>query len=75
MIPQGKIGGHAELVGELLQNAIGLWVVIVDEISSNNDKGWRWVEVINLDNSPAERCIGINAMELLACVSHNVRVG
>ena len=47
MIPQGKIGGHAELVGELLQDAIGLWVVIVDEIASNNDKGWRWVEAIN----------------------------
>src|SRR5215510_6492625 len=60
MIPQGKIGGHTELVGELLQYAIGLWVVIVDEISCKNDKGRRWVKGTDLGDSAAERCIGIN---------------
>jgi hypothetical protein len=62
MIPQGKIGGHAELVGELFQYAIGLWVVIIDEIASKNGKGWSWVKVIDLGNSAAEHCIGIDAM-------------
>jgi hypothetical protein len=62
MIPQGKISRHAELVGELFQDAIGLWVVIIDEIASKNDKVWSWVEVINPGNSAAERCIGIDAM-------------
>ncbi len=62
MISQGKIGGHAELVGELFQDAIGLWVVIIDEIASKHGKGWSWVEVIHLDNSAAEGCIGIDAM-------------
>ena len=62
MIPQGKIGGHTELVGELLQYAIGLWVVIIDEIASKNNKGWGWVEVIDLGKSAAERCISIDAM-------------
>src|SRR5438094_7179367 len=28
MIPQGKIGGHAELISELFQDAIGLGIVI-----------------------------------------------
>src|SRR5262245_1661198 len=74
MIPHGKIGGHAELVGEMFQHAIGLWVVIVDEISGKNDKGWRWVDVADLGDSAAECCIGIDAMRLLACVSHDVRV-
>src|SRR2546423_219139 len=57
-----KIGGHAELVSELLQYAIGVWVVIIDEIASKNGKGWRWVEVIDLGNSTAERCISIDTM-------------
>ena len=75
MIPQGKIGRHEELIGEMFEHAIGLWVVIVDEISGKNDKGWRWVEMVDLGKSAAERCIGIDTMRFLACVSDNVCVG
>ena len=74
MIPQSKIGRHEELIGEMFEDAIGLWVIIVDEISGKHDKGWRWVEAVDLGNRATERGISIDTMRYLACVSDNVCV-
>jgi len=54
MVSHGKIGRYRELISEVFQYAVGLRVIIVDEITGKDDKGWEWIEATDLGNSAAE---------------------